>query len=283
MLKVMKRPFLAATVLAANSLLAISATSDSARAIVIGSDNRVTPSYNFMLASRRQPIGRLEIQGADGLYYSCSFTVVGRNIGLTNTHCLLDAQGRGPRQVKAFALQHGNRVYASANVDLYWTGLKTAPVRVGDQVRDWAVVRFTTNLGDRTGWFGNVGWNLNINQAGQSVVQRFTNLVGYSGDWPTAAAIQPGQVRGRTPGGHFTCQFLQVQAGVVLHNCDTNPGASGSGIHNNTRQLMGLHFGWVPLSNGTRMNGAVPLERFMPAVQKLRSTGAASSTLVPVP
>ncbi len=239
-----------------------------AKAAIIGTDNRITPSYSWMVSTQRQPIGRLEIQAADGLYYTCSFTVVGRNIGLTNTHCLRDAQGRGPRQIKAFALQHGSRVYASANVDLYWTGLPKSPVTMGDQTRDWAIVRFTTNLGNTTGWFGNGGYSFNIADAGKNTVNAYTNLIGYSGG-------------GTTPTGHLGCYFGQVVSGILMHRCDSLGGSSGSGLHND-RRVQGLHWGSFTYQGAT-INGSVPLERFMPAVQKLRDNGAASNSTVPVP
>lgn len=239
-----------------------------ANAAIIGKDDRITPTYSWLVNTGRQPIGRLEIQAANGLYYTCSFTVVGRNIGLTNTHCLRDSSGRGPRQVKAFALQYGSRQYAAANVDYYWTGLPKSPVTLGDQTKDWAIVRFTTNLGNITGWFGNEGYSFNVADSGRTVANAYTNLVGYSGG-------------GTTPTAHIGCYFGQVVSGILMHRCDSLGGSSGSGLHNNSR-VQGLHWGSFTYQNAT-INGSVPLERFMPAVQKLRDNGALSSTTVPVP
>ena len=254
----------------ASSVAAVlSGSIPAAKAAIIGVDNRVTPSYDWMVLTQRQPIGRLEIQKADGKYYTCSFTVVGRNIGLTNTHCLRDAQGRGPRQIKAFALQHGNKVYASANVDLYWTALPKPPQTLGGRTRDWAVVRFTTNLGNTTGWFGNEAYFLNVANAGKTVVGASTNVIGYSGG-------------GTTPTGHLGCKIGQVVGGILMHACDTLGGSSGSSLHANTLRVQGLHWGSFTY-NGSTINGSVPLERFMPAVERLRANGAASSTIVPVP
>ncbi|MBD2326661.1 hypothetical protein [Alkalinema sp. FACHB-956] len=240
-----------------------------AQADIIGADNRIVPAYEWMTQTNRQAIGRLEIQKADGLYYACTFTVVGRNIGLTNTHCLLDEQGRGPRQIKAFALQHGNRVFATANVDTYWTGLKTFPKTLGDATRDWAVIRFTSDLGTRTGWFGNEPYSNRVTKAGQSVAGKLTHLIGYSGG-------------GTTPTGHLNCNILPVISGIVPHNCDSTSGSSGSSLHTSDRRIQGLNWGSFTY-RGVTINGAVPLERFMPAVQKLRETGAASNTVVPIP
>jgi V8-like Glu-specific endopeptidase len=264
-----KSPNLAKLALCAGTLAGLwHGSTTIAKSAIIGVDNRVTPSYEWMTSNSRQAIGRLEIQAADGLYYTCSFTVIGRNIGLTNTHCLRDSQGRGPRQIKAFALQHGNRVYASANVDLYWTALPKAPVTFADHTKDWAIVRFNNNMGNTTGWFGNAGYSNSVNNAGSSVAGQSTNLIGYSGG-------------GTTPTGHFGCRLDRTTGGILMHNCDTLPGASGSSLHSSGRLVQSLHWGSFSYG-GSTVNGSVPLERFMPAVQQLRNNGGASSS-VPVP
>ncbi|MFM7601950.1 MAG: trypsin-like serine peptidase [Pseudanabaena sp.] len=254
--------------MASSVVTVLSGSIPAAKAAIIGVDNRITPSYDWLVGTGRQPIGRLEILAADKNFYICSFTVVGRNIGLTNSHCLRDAQGRGPLQVKAFALQYGSGAFASANVDLYWTGLPRFPITIGDGTRDWAIVRFTTNLGNTTGWFGNEAYFSNVNNAGGTVVGAFTNLIGYSGG-------------GTTPTGHLGCRIGQVASGILLHDCDTLPGSSGSSLHTATRRVQGLHWGSLTY-NGSTINGSVPLERFMPAVAILRANGAAPVS-VPVP
>jgi V8-like Glu-specific endopeptidase len=254
-----------------------------AQAAVIGRDDRVTPSYSFMQNTGLAPVGQLEIQKADGLYYTCTFAVVGRNIGLTNAHCLVDEQGRTPPQIKAYALQHGRDVLALANVDVFWLGSRIEPTTLGEAPRDWAIIRFTTNLGNITGTFGNLGWYDNIARAGQSVVGRKANLVGYSGDWPTAKAFQLGSIRGYTPGGHFNCNLPEVRFGVVLHDCDMTEGSSGSAIFNQDKLILALNSATLTFTNRTQINAAVPLERFMPALAKLRETGADGRTIVPVP
>ncbi|MBE9033424.1 trypsin-like peptidase domain-containing protein [filamentous cyanobacterium LEGE 11480] len=253
----------------ASSLSLATVYTPSASATVIGHDNRQTPSYSWM-KSRRKPVGQLEIRKGDGRYYRCSFTVVGPNIGLTNAHCLLDSKGRKPLQIKAYAVRHGSRVYAKANVTNYWTPLRRSPGTVKEYRNDWAIVRLGNNMSKRTGWFGNEGYYKGVRKVGQTVRGKLTHLIGYSGDWPTAKKIKPGQRRGQTPGAHFNCRLATVNSGLIFHNCDTNPGASGSGAHNSKLRLQALHNtgGWT--LKGRRLNGAVPLERFMPAIKKLR-------------
>ncbi len=248
---------------------------------VSGRDDRVTPSYSWMVNNGRKPVGQLEIQKADRRYYTCTFTVIGRNIGLTNTHCLLDAEGRRPLQIKAYAVQHGKRQLTSSTVSRYWTGLDRSPRIRADYTRDWAIIRFdNSSFSTTTGWFGNANWSNDVNLAGKSVVGQSTNHIGYSGDWPTAAAIKAGEVRGSTPGGHFGCQMQRSEMGLVVHTCDGTPGASGTGIHNSTKQLQALDVATFSQGNVV-FNVAVPLERFMPAVQILRQNGGDIRTSVP--
>jgi V8-like Glu-specific endopeptidase len=252
---------------------------------VIGKDDRATPSYNWMKRQRRKAIGQLEIQQADGQYYTCTFTVVGRNIGLTNTHCLLDDQGRKPLKIKAYSMRHGDRYSTSANVDMYWTGLDRSPQTLGEYSRDWAVVRFDRPMGKKTGSFGNTNWSADLKQSGQTVLGKKLYSIGYSGDWPTAAMAQVGNVRGFTPSAHIGCEMLGAEDGLVVHNCDGTPGSSGTGIHSRSRKIQALNVAAVfdPRTNVSLFNLAVPLERFMPAVEMLRKTGGDGQTVAPRP
>jgi V8-like Glu-specific endopeptidase len=243
-----------------------------AKAEIIGADDRVVPSYDWMVNNGRQAVGKLETLNQDGRFSNCTFTVVGRNLGLTNTHCIRDAAGRAPRQIKAYALRHGTRTYASANVDLFWTGLSQAPVNgspISTFSKDWAIIRFSTNLGDITGWMGNEGFYNSVSDAGKTVLGATSTLIGYSGG-------------GDTPTGHFGCRFNNAMtSGVLPHNCDMTGGASGSGLHTSGRRIQGLNWGSFTL-NGSPINGSVPLERFMPALQQQRNNGGANVS-VPVP
>jgi len=283
-----KSRWLTASILSIGSCLgAIATTLQPSSAVVIGQDDRFTPTYEQLTHSALGAVGRLAIQKADGSVGHCTFTVVGRNIGLTNAHCVLDEKG-APVQIKAaVAVKHGDRGLAVANVDVYWTGRDTAPVDIYDVPSDWAIVRFTSNLGDLTGWLGNAAWNPNdISSAGQSVVGLTAGYVGYPGDWPTNATIQPGDIVGETPAVHYGCTIQKVEGGMLLHDCDTTGGTSGSSLFTAVSQTdfrtIGLHSSEYPLQD-PYINLAVPLERFMPAVLKLRETGASPDTVVPRP
>ncbi len=242
----------------------------SAQAGILGADDRVTLSYDQLVQLGRQPVGQLEILKQDGYYYTCTFTVIGERLGLTNAHCMLDDQGRPPVKARGYALRYGDRRVTAANVLTTWTGSDTSPQTIGDLPRDWAIVRFSKKIGRKTGSFGNVPWSTDVNQAGQSVVGKTVDLIGYSGDWPTPVAIKPGEVQGRIPGAHLGCKITGVDRGLVVHTCDTTPGASGTGIHDAQGRLHGLHSAATKNAKGEAINVAVPLERFMPAVESLR-------------
>jgi V8-like Glu-specific endopeptidase len=281
---------LTATILSLGSCLgAIASTLQPSSAAVIGQDDRITPTYEQLTSSGQQlkAVGQLITETADGKYNWCTFTVIGRNIGLTNAHCIIDDKG-APKQIKAaYPVRHGNRALTVTNVDGYWIGRDTAPVYVEDFTRDWAIIRFTANLGDLTGWLGNAEWNPNdINSAGQHVLGLTAGYVGYPQDWPTDATLQPGNVRGSIPALQYGCTIQKVEGGILWHDCDTTGGTSGSSLFTAVSQTdfrtIGLHCAEYPVQN-PYINLAVPLERFMPAVLKLRETGAASDTVVPLP
>ena len=289
-----KKRWLTATILSIGSCLGAIATTlpPSIAGVpgIIGQDDRFTPTYEWLTHSPLRAVGRLAIQTADGQFGNCTFTVVGRNIGLTNSHCILGGEkGSPPMQIKAaVAVEHGNRALAVANVDTYWIGRDTPPEDViKDGPSDWAIVRFTSNLGDLTDWLGNAEWNPNdINSAGQSVLGLTAGYVGYPVDWPTDAAFQPEDVRNHTPAMQYGCTIQGVKSGVLLHDCDTPPGTSGSSLFTAVSETdlrtIGLNFGYYQVQD-SYINLAVPLERFMPAVLKLRETGAADGTVVPRP
>jgi len=285
-----KSRWLTASILSIGSCLgAIAPTIQSARADIIGQDDRVLPSYQWLTASPRKAVGQLETQRADGQYGLCTFTVVGRNIGLTNSHCVLDEQGRIPVQAKAYVVRYGRTAQLTvANVDAYWTGLQAFPKGIEEWRRDWAIIRFTTNLGDTTGWYGNVEWNSNdINNAGATVVGQPTNYIGYPSDWPTDPALKDSQ--GYLPALQAGCNIVgkDPQLEILLHDCDIMKGTSGSSLFSAVSETdfrtMALNNGFIPFSDGTSISTAVPLERFMPAILKLRETGAAINTTVLVP
>ena len=240
----------------------------AANAEVIGTDDRTTPSYEWMNrpGQQRAAFGQLEIKQQDGKYKSCSFTVVGRNIGLTAAHCVMDPQGKPVSQLKAYAARHGNypgtttpRYRALANVDWFVRGTNVYPNNVATFAKDWAVIHFTSNIGDITGWLGNVTYG----DGGKALAGQNTNYIGYPGDW---SAGTPALGSGK---------FTRFSEGMIFHNVDTAPGTSGAGMYyrvadNNLRvQAVNNSQGWR-FTDGSRANGGAPLDAFMPTLKYYR-------------
>ncbi|NJR52813.1 MAG: hypothetical protein HC780_27860 [Leptolyngbyaceae cyanobacterium CSU_1_3] len=265
-----KPHLLAAALVSATSFLSLApGMFTAAKAEVIGRDDRTTPSYDWMTrpGQQRAAFGQLEIKQQDGNYKSCSFVMVGRNIGLTAAHCVMDREGKPVSQVKAFAARHGNypgttvpRYRAMANMDWFVRGTRVYPNNAATFAKDWAVIHLTTNMGDITGWIGNVGYG----SGGKDLAGQVTNYIGYPGDWPS-----------RTPAMHSGCRFTRFSAGMIFHECDTTKGTSGSGMYyrvadDNLRvQAVNNSEGWR-FSDGSRANGGVPLDTFMPTVKLYR-------------
>jgi V8-like Glu-specific endopeptidase len=235
-----------------------------------GADDRVTLSLDQLLQLGQQPTGQLEIQKQDGYFYTCTFTVIGERLGLTNAHCMLDDQGRPPIKARGYALRYGDSRFTAATVLTTWTGLDTSPQTVGELPRDWAIVRFNKRIGRKTGTVGNMPWSTDINQAGKSVIGTTVDNIGYSGDWPTAAAIKPGEIRGKIPAAHLGCKITGVDQNMLVHTCDGTPGSSGTSLRDRQGRVHGMISAAVRNEKGEWVNVAVPLERFMPAVESLR-------------
>jgi V8-like Glu-specific endopeptidase len=240
----------------------ITTTLTPAQAVIVGKDDRVTPSYEWMTrpGQQRAAFGQLEILFQNGQYGYCSFTMVGRNVGLTNSHCVLDDQGRPAFQIKAFAARHGNnpgtktpRYRAKTNVTEFVSGLVNKdPRTANDFANDWAIIRLKDPIGDITGWLDLVP----VGQSDKNLKGKTTNYIGYPGDWPAG-----------TPALHSGAQFINMQSsGIVLHNADITPGTSGSGMYrfiaDNNLQIQAVNNseGWRT-TDGQTVNGAVSVEK----------------------
>ena len=265
-----KRQALVALLVSTSTILGLlPGTLSAGKAEVIGQDNRTTPAYDWLTrpGQQRAAFGQLEIKQQDNSYKSCSFVVVGRNIGMTAAHCVMDKQGKPVAQVKAYAARHGNypgtytpRYKAMANVDWFARGTQVYPSTVETFAKDWALIHFSTNIGDVTGWVGNV----NYGSGGSQLNGQTTNYIGYPSDWPSS-----------TPAMHAGCRFTRFSQGMIFHDCDTAPGTSGAGMYYKLTdtdirtQAVNNSEGWR-FTDGSRANGAVPLDTFMPTLKYYR-------------
>jgi protease YdgD len=264
--------------------------SDEPRAI-LGEDNRIP------VTKREFPwtaIGRIDlvIEGKeDG---NCTGTLISRNLILTNSHCLVESEENPRPIIPRSAKQNGNvRIVFKPNLredDFAQEDRATvidyaygweAGVKWSE---DWAILKLDRNLGDK---YGYLGWRT-LNFSNSKVLKALKNqvrLAGYSGDYPTrkqrvaeklegeemdTAAIHTGcSIEGSSeslriailPDGSakYGATGKQIEKGLIVHNCDSTGGSSGSAIlakfADGQYYIIGLHAGWNPFDASTIPKG----------------------------
>ena len=198
---------------------------------------------------------------------TCTGTLIGRDLVLTNSHCLADEKNGNPlisrgsdptgklRIVFKPNLIEGNFVEADlATVIDYQYGWATG-VAFSD---DWALLKLNKPLGDK---YGYLGWHsLNLNEvAVRGVLNNNVILAGYSRDYPSEQQSRDWGIKGgakATAGVHLGCSIEKVltsdseaqtpgTAGLFVHSCDSQPGSSGSAImakfDDGNYYVIGLH------------------------------------------
>jgi protease YdgD len=238
--------------------------------VVIGTDDRVpvlTRAYPW------SAIGRIEAVKADGSGYTCTGTLIGMDIVLTNAHCLMDEtthqpiiqknhSSSSPTQIQFQAGMIKGVSLDSARVIDYRYGTNKPLKFLGD---DWAILKLDKPLG---AIYGYMGWqNLDFfNSKVRQATRDQLTLVGYAGDFPTQSYSEYGQ-GGDTAGMNAGCSIEGLETsgafkGVLLHRCDSNPGASGGPLFaqfsDGNYYIVGLHSGSSALRESTRLsNGEI--------------------------
>ncbi len=238
--------------------------------VIIGTDDR-TP-----VLTRAYPwsaIGRIEAAKADGSGYTCTGTLIGTDIVLTNAHCLMDPTtnkpiiGRNqpsdnPVQIVFQASMIKGVALDSARVINYRYGTNKPQKFLGD---DWAILKLDKPLGSMYGYLGWQNLDFSNPKIWQATRDRL-NLVGYASDFPTQSNSEYGQA-GDTAGMNAGCSIEGIETkgafkGVLLHRCDSNPGSSGGPLFaqfsDENYYIVGLHSGSSELREATRLsNGEV--------------------------
>jgi protease YdgD len=226
------------------------ALGESVRAIV-NDDGRIP------VTSRRYPwsaMGRVDWVNSRGQTTgSCTGTLIGVDLVLTNAHCIIDeASDRSTTQTILFRpnlirnrSEHQAQVIDVAYGDSPYTG---------QSADDWALLRLDQPLGED---YGYLGWRT-LDLEDQDVLDQVAgniSIVGYAGDFPTESMVvfgEPGETAGLSEG----CSILLVVpdgtfANTLIHDCDTNFGASGGPIlaqfEDGEYYLVGLHSGSISL------------------------------------
>lgn len=273
--------------------------------VVIGADDRqpvLTREFPWVA------MGRLEWQIQGEAISTCTATLIGPSAILTNSHCMiLPLQDGSGDLIDTFIEPGDYRGLIADNADLrlklvfkpsliegialdesevvgYETGWSTNYMLEKD---DWAVLRLADALGD---YYGYMGWR-NLDFDDPEVLDASSeriNLLGYAGDFPTDNLREFG-LPSETAGVDQACSILGIWHtddelnDTLIHDCDTNPGASGGPIfalfNDDNYYLVGLHArstplsDWVRLPNGVEthvVNGGVKVSRWESAAYRSR-------------
>ena len=274
--------------------------------VIIGRDDR------YPVLSRQYPwsaVGRLEWRDRGQLTTTCTATLIAADAILTNSHCLnylrynsstreFDKYFLEPSQYRQLlSMDNGQSKMVfkpsliqgaspdEATVISYESGWT---VQYQNSIDDWAVLKLDEPLGN---YYGYLGWRA-LDFTNSNVVNSTAekiHLLGYAGDFPTPALRQFG-APSETAGIDLASSILgnwptgTPYAGTLVHDCDTNPGASGGPIlakfNDNQYYIVGLHaqstrIPAATLPNGVTtnvINGGVQLSRWAGAATRARNT-----------
>ncbi|WP_421655216.1 trypsin-like serine peptidase [Leptothermofonsia sp. ETS-13] len=231
---------------------------------IIGQDDRVP------MVSRKFPwsaIGRIEGVAAEGKRYSCTGTLIAKNIVLTNAHCVVNPNThRVSRSLKFKPNLINGVLQDEADVGIvqayyYATDFKGEADVV--DVNDWAVLKLDKPLGQK---YGFLGWKTAPSTEFMKVSKKLA-LVGYSADFPKAPKSYSGLELtagpGLTAGVHQGCSIIGEKGGLLLHDCDSKGGASGGPILtkiDGDYYVIALHAGWRKV-DGKITNYAVKMSQ----------------------
>jgi V8-like Glu-specific endopeptidase/pimeloyl-ACP methyl ester carboxylesterase len=233
---------------------------------IVGEDNR------FPVTKREFPwtaIGRIYwlLDGGKREVGYCTGTLISKDLVLTNSHCLEHPITKKIVDQKTYKLSSDRIAFvpnmiegrfnwqdvAIANPD-YVYGWESS-TQISD---DWALLKINKPLGEK---YGYLGWR-DLNFSEQPVLDfmnKQVRLAGYSGDYPNEKQRLSSKLRGQegeTAGVHLGCSINGLSKdGVIIHDCDTMGGSSGSSMvarfDDDNYYVIGLHRGSIDLNRDT--------------------------------
>lgn len=217
---------------------------------IIGEDNRQP------MTSRDYPwstVGRIDVNYEP----FCTGTLIYESLVLTNSHCVFE-NGKLAKNIHFYPNLINGRLRNDedrATVKFVYAGTNESAVNKQD---DWAILLLDKPLGKK---YGFLSWkSLPLEVLKKNVKQVW--LVGYSGDFPEPK-LHPdlNAGKGETAGVHSDCSIVGESDGMLVHDCDTTGGASGSALItkiDGSYHIVGLH---ARRNKDNTENYAVEIER----------------------
>ncbi len=204
---------------------------------IIGADQRLP------LMSREYPwstVGKVVMISKSGKEYSCTGTLIGKSLVLTNAHCVYEQDRLFTKMYFLPNLVNG-RLRNKSDVAVVTNVLAGTNQPNVESADDWAILSLNKPLGEK---YGFLRWR----SVPLAVLQRYKNrlsVAGYASDYPDPRVYSDlAAGKGYTAGVHLKCSVLGEKEGMLVHDCDTNPGASGSALISRidgVYQIVGLH------------------------------------------